>query len=249
MANDRFPHEVAEELKWYVYRLIDPRNGETFYVGKGKWNRVFEHAKGIIGNPDDYTADPKSQRINEIRAAGLDVAHVIHRHGMTSERTAYEVEAALIDAYPGLLNKVAGHGTKDFGSRHVAEIIAEYVSEPFEIGEPLILISIGNLWRIRGIYDAVRGVWKIDQKKAEKHHLVLGHVRGVVKGAYRPEKWLSATKENFPFEAEDLPGRFGFIGEEAEPKVWDKYVGKLVPEQFRRRGAANPIRYCRPSTS
>ena len=112
----------------------------------------------------------------------------------------------------------------------------------------MILISIGNLWRIRGIYDAVRGVWKIDLKKAEKHHLVLAHVRGVVKGAYRPEKWLAATEENFPFEVGDLPGRFGFIGKEAEPKVWDKYVGKLVPEQFRRRGAANPIRYCRPST-
>jgi len=26
-----FPNEVITELKFYVYRLIDPRNGETFY--------------------------------------------------------------------------------------------------------------------------------------------------------------------------------------------------------------------------
>ena len=43
-----FPPGVAEQLKWYVYRLIDPRNGETFYVGKGKGDRVFEHANGVL---------------------------------------------------------------------------------------------------------------------------------------------------------------------------------------------------------
>jgi hypothetical protein len=37
---DSFPPEVIDRLKWYVYRLVDPRNGETFYVGKGKGNRV-----------------------------------------------------------------------------------------------------------------------------------------------------------------------------------------------------------------
>lgn len=34
-----FASEVAVQLKTYVYRLIDPRNGETFYVGKGTGNR------------------------------------------------------------------------------------------------------------------------------------------------------------------------------------------------------------------
>ena len=38
---NEFPSEVIKELGYYVYRLIDPRNGETFYVGKGKGNRIF----------------------------------------------------------------------------------------------------------------------------------------------------------------------------------------------------------------
>lgn len=38
-----FNPEVCEELEYYVYRLVDPRNGQTFYVGKGKNNRVFAH--------------------------------------------------------------------------------------------------------------------------------------------------------------------------------------------------------------
>ena len=49
MARDGFPEEFKEQLKWYVYRLIDPRNGETFYVGKGQGDRVFEHARGPGG--------------------------------------------------------------------------------------------------------------------------------------------------------------------------------------------------------
>lgn len=32
---ESFPPEVAKEFKTYVYSLIDSRNGETFYVGKG----------------------------------------------------------------------------------------------------------------------------------------------------------------------------------------------------------------------
>ena len=46
MTRDAFPYGVAEQLKWYVYRLIDPRTGETFYVGKGKDDQVFSHANG-----------------------------------------------------------------------------------------------------------------------------------------------------------------------------------------------------------
>ena len=45
MARDSFPIGVADQLKWYVDRLIDPRNGETFYVGKGQERSVYAHAK------------------------------------------------------------------------------------------------------------------------------------------------------------------------------------------------------------
>jgi hypothetical protein len=34
-----FPTSVIENLKFYVYLLIDPINDEVFYVGKGTGNR------------------------------------------------------------------------------------------------------------------------------------------------------------------------------------------------------------------
>jgi hypothetical protein len=106
MSVESFPPEVAEKLRYYVYRLIDPRDGETFYVGKGKGDRVFAHARAEQRLLDGDETDNKLQRIRNIRLAGLEVGHVIHRHGM-EEEIASVVEAALIDAYPGLTNAVA----------------------------------------------------------------------------------------------------------------------------------------------
>jgi hypothetical protein len=159
MQTDRFPPGVAQRLGWYVYRLIDPRNGDTFYVGKGKGNRIFEHAKGALSaDKDEDAADLKLQRIKDISAAGLEVAHVIHRHNIENEDIAFQIEAALIDAYPGLTNKVSGHGAGDYGCRHVEQIVTEYAAKPFDAKEPLILISIAKSYEEEGrdIYDAVR---------------------------------------------------------------------------------------------
>ena len=40
-----FNKRERQALGRYVYRLIDPRNGETFYVGQGRDDRVFQHVR------------------------------------------------------------------------------------------------------------------------------------------------------------------------------------------------------------
>ena len=53
-----FSPEVCREIGYYVYRLVDPRNGQTFYVGKGKNNRVFAHAKRALKDCADVDYNP-----------------------------------------------------------------------------------------------------------------------------------------------------------------------------------------------
>ena len=250
MPTDSFPPEVIEQLKWYVYRLIDPRNGETFYVGKGRNNRVFTHANGLPDDGADEVSDPKLQRIKEIQAAGFEVAHVIHRHGIDSSKTALQIEAALIDAYPGLTNKVKGQGSNDYGCRHVKEIIDEYAAEEFEVTKPLMVITINRSFYQLPVYDAVRFAWGVNVDRARQYCLVLASLRGLVVGAFKPTAWHPATREHFP-ELYEHYGHttehswlYGFNGEPAEPEDWNYYVRKRVPSKY--RGSQIAWRYCHP---
>ena len=74
-----FDQITSEKLKFYVYCLIDPRDEKPFYIGKGKENRVFEHARSSIKN--ELNSD-KLEKIREIRSNGLKVKHIIIRHGL-----------------------------------------------------------------------------------------------------------------------------------------------------------------------
>lgn len=254
MPRESFPPGVAEQLKYYVYRLIDPRNGETFYVGKGQGDRVFAHARGEFidtskANVEERedAADLKTQRIRDIRVAGLEVGHVVHRHGIEREDVAFEVEAALIDAYPGLTNQVGGHGARDYGCRHVEEIITQYAAVPFEVKEPLMLMYIGSHFADKAdVYQAVRFAWKVNVSKARQYKLVLANLGGLVVGAYRPKEWRRADDVIFSgIEGYSIRSdRWGFVGEEAEPEVQALYARKRVPDQY--RGGQNPVRYCHP---
>jgi hypothetical protein len=237
---ESFPSEVVDKLKTYVYRLIDPRNGETFYVGKGQGNRVFAHIRAEQ-NLEGDELDNKLKRIREIRVAGFEVAHVIHRHGMDA-KTAVEVEAALIDAYPGLTNIVGGTGSSDCGTMHAREIISRYCAEPAVFRHKALLISVHRSAATTSLYEATRYAWKVSKSKAKKAEVVLATVRGLIVGAFVAHDWLEATAANFPGH-EDAPGRLGFVGKDAPVEISNLYVGKRVPDEYRKPGAANPIKY------
>ena len=235
-----FPAGVASKLKTYVYRLIDPRNGETFYVGKGQGNRVFAHIRAEQ-NLEGDEIDNKVKRIHQIRLAGFEVAHVIHRHGM-DDRTAFEVEAALIDAYPGLTNIVGGTGTNDYGVMHAKEIIRRYSAAPADFRHKALLINVNRYAADMSLYDATRYAWKISKSKAKQAEVILANLQGLIVGAFIADEWLDATAANFPGR-DDRPGRLGFVGREAPADIRGLYVGKRVPDEYRKRGAANPIKY------
>jgi hypothetical protein len=236
---ESFPPEVAAKLKTYVYRLIDPRNGETFYVGKGVGDRVFAHVhENVTG---DELGDGKLKRIRQIRLAGLEVGHVIHRHGM-DDQTAVAVEAALIDAYPGTTNCVGGQGSGEYGSMHAIEIIRQYSAKAATFEHNALLISINRSAEDNSIYEATRYSWKIDPNKAQHAEVILATRHGIIVEAFVATRWLPATAANFSGR-EAVANRWGFEGDVAPDKVRRIYVGKRVPDEYRRPGAANPIKY------
>jgi uncharacterized protein len=233
-----FPSEVADKLRFYVYRLMDPRNGETFYVGKGMGNRVFAHIHEQLDAEDPTN---KLRRIRDIHLAGFEVAHVIHRHAM-DEKTAFEVEAALMDAYPGLTNVGGGTGSTEFGAMHAKEIIRRYKAEPAVFAHKALLISVNHSAADSPLYDATRYAWRIDPHKARQAEVVLSTRQGLIVGAFVATDWLEANDKNFP-GWEPVPGRFGFIGVPAPAEITHLYVDKRVPDKYRKPGAANPVKY------
>ena len=266
-SGQSFDSEIIEELGWYVYRLIDPRSGHTFYVGKGKGNRVFQHAQNALSKDqvsseeDDYLSS-KAQRIIDIRNAGLEVQHVIHRHKLDSEDIAYEIEAALLEAYPGLSNIQGGHKNSDKGCAHTSELIRKYKARQLVPKDHLIAFSCGNALRERAsAYEACRFAWRLNREKIEwqakaddrKYKYALAVDRGFVVDVFSIREWLEATPDNFPgldfpcgdqAELEKLrKSRTGFIGEQAPREILDLYQFTRLPGT----GSQNPVRYFDPA--
>ena len=234
-----FSPEVSDKLEYYVYRLIDPRNGDTFYVGKGQGNRVFAHANAEpeTGADSDEVNDPKLQRIREIKNDGFEVEHVIHRHGM-DEDAAFEVEGALMEAYPGLSNKAGGHGSNERGCMHAKQVIEQYEARETDIQHKALIIKINHTaLEADSIYDAVRKSWRLNVKRAKEAEYVLAVSKGLVIGVFVPEEW-----EEYPSN-DGSPGRWGFVGIEAPDDIKKLYMRTRIPANMRKKGMAAPVLY------
>ena len=247
-----FPLSVIEKLDYYVYLLIDPENDQVFYVGKGISNRIFAHINAAIA--DDLPSD-KLDKIRNVRANGLEVKHIIHRHGL-SEKEAFEVEAALIDfiGLSGLTNQVQGYNSDDRGQMSVAEVIAKYQAPIVEISEPVILITVNRYYR-RGmsaemLYEITRGNWVIGTRRNRAEYAFAVY-KGVIREVYKIERWLSAPVGDSEIKRQwaaehsinsdaKRTERWQFEGEIA--RSLRHYVGGSV-ENYSKMGAQNPIRY------
>ena len=87
--------------EFYVYELVDPRDGESFYVGKGKQDRMKHHVKKVRNNDQkDLKKNPyKFYKIKQILDAGFDdVAYKVILSDV-DENSALIKEVELIKAY------------------------------------------------------------------------------------------------------------------------------------------------------
>ena len=115
-------------------------------------------------------------------------------------------------------------------------------SEPAVFQHKALLISVNRSATKTSLYEATRYAWKIKRSTAEQAEIVLATRQGKIVGAFIAHRWLEATAENFPGR-DPMPGRFGFEGKDAPENIKKLYVGKRVPNEYRKPGAANPIKY------
>ncbi|MDR0957380.1 MAG: hypothetical protein LBM09_02260 [Candidatus Nomurabacteria bacterium] len=234
----RWPKGVAEKIGYYVYRLIDPRNGQTFYVGKGKGNRVFQHVNGVLkADKDEDDLNLKNATIKNIMSDGESVQYIIHRYGMHDEQMAFAVEGALIDAYPGLSNIQYGHSDDScgYGVASARQIKQRYTAETIKTIDEKCLITKPRQSTIdnEGLYEATRKAWSLNEERSKKVEYILSVVNGVVKEVYKITR----------VDVDSFSPRIGFDMDLAPREIADKYISKVIPEKYRKPGMAQSVLY------
>lgn len=194
-----FSEKAVEQLNgFYVYALIDPRNNQVFYIGKGIGNRVFSHEIESGKSPKSEKA--KLKRIQEIDAAGFDVKRVIVNWSMT-ESEAFAAEAALINmlsflSADMLTNAVAGHHVHEAMTVEDFDLLygAEHLKQE-DIQHSIMVIKINKLYR-KGmnpneLYDIVRGNWRASMASIQKRNVeyVFGVYNQLIVAVYKPDEW------------------------------------------------------------
>lgn len=212
-----FSQKVQEELGYYVYCLVDPRDKKIFYIGKGVGNRVFAHACDALEYEDVSTE--KLEKIREIIKSGHEVEHYILRHKLTEE-DALTVESVLIDflTYQEfnteslLTNIVAGHHQWNEGIKTVDQIMQIYDCKPLLLkpGHKLLMVNLNRTYMKKSkdgmrvnsdLYEITRKYWKVSKYNADQTDYLLGVYKGVVRCVLKPTtKWL-------PFKHREKDGR------------------------------------------
>jgi hypothetical protein len=249
-----FSQKTKEELKSYVYALIDPRDNRIFYIGKGIANRVFSHINESITNPKETE---KLETIRSIKRDNQKVKHFILRHGL-EDSEAILLESAIIDFLTfkdfqdisKITNIAFGHHSFDRGIKTVEECELLYNCQELkkeEIKHKILVININKTFGTKkkskvsdgvydrpNIYEATRGWWVLNKSRAQNSDYVLAEYKGIIRAIFKPQRWLQNIENRGP-------KRWGFVGSEVtDEEILKLYLNKEVPKI---PGMANPIRY------
>jgi hypothetical protein len=229
-----FPTEIKEYLKFYVYALVDPRDGEIFYVGKGKGDRILSHEKEANEEQETYTA--KHKRIQEIEKTGLEVSRHFIRIKISTGAEALAVEQGVIEALRlsgvGLSNLVAGHGALGEGATSFDQVMSDLVAEPMpKVDVPLIIFKLNRFWKYgmsdKQVAELTSGYWNLGKDSRSQAKLAVAVAFGIVRGVYwiKPNSWHNGNRLD-----PDNPKFWGF--ETAEAPEFSHLIGSHIRDSY-----------------
>lgn len=118
----------ATNGRYYVYLLVDPRDGFIFYVGKGKSDRMRVHYSRWANNTEQ-----NARKALHFSSIGGDCAYMIFGE-YDQEALAYSIERQLIDliVHTGISNSQAGVASDEEKAAINASAMLDRV-KPFEV--------------------------------------------------------------------------------------------------------------------
>lgn len=210
MAHPHFSQTVQDALGHYVYALVDPRNKEIFYVGKGLHESVFELEDHVVKAQKSGMTNglkPQESRILEILAQGFDVDYYVLRHGLfdadryEAADVASTVESVVNDLLTcglvqghKLCNIASGHDQSCKGIMHVKEVIALYDHPVLSLlpDTNAVIVRLHQKYAkslsAQDLYEITRKRWVMNLERAKKVTHVLGAYFGRVVSVIEVEK-------------------------------------------------------------
>ena len=150
---------LKSQAIWYVYELIDPRNGQVFYVGKGKGDRINSH------ETDAKTGYP-SFKCNKIRSIWADGHQIVKQKVATfwDEDAAYECEEARIQeiGLNALTNVMGGGRRKEVPYR---------IPEKVKAKRPTTVAPMEACWKIVRMFPSWLAIWLKRPNPDSKLHI------------------------------------------------------------------------------
>lgn len=244
-----FDEKTQQNLKYYVYLLINPLTKKPFYVWKWLWNRIFEHVNCAL------KTETKSDKYNEIKwiqEKWWKVTHVIVRHGL-NEKEAYQIEGSLIDTLwfldSGLTNIAWWHNCIEKWLMRAEEIIRLYNAEKLHsLPSDFVIININKQYKRwlgeEWIYVATKETWSMSESKTKIIKYVLSEYRWLIVEVFEVENWYKKDRGYNP-QAKSfwkIKTGFGFNGKIASSEIREAYINKSIAHT-KKKWMASVIRY------
>lgn len=234
-----FDAHIESALGFYVYVLKD--KGTIFYVGKGGGAgagnaRVLSHleeAQKLYHRKSTIRLSRKIEQIHKVWAEGRQVEWEIIRRALPDSKTAFEVEAAIIDLIgrENLTNAQAGHDAPTSGrisSQDVYRLAAHSVNPANDYKKVLIFNIEKSINEGKSAYEATRKWWPRTKKHEDATHAV-GLVRGISYCVVEIHRWQSWDEDLSP--RNDCGYPIDYTGQDWEKdKLRRGFEGKVFTE-------------------